>query len=169
MSKADIKAFVRNFMDHPDYAWTFFQGKILSQWNEPLYQSLFFSNDYKEGKEPEPDSFVARISSDYFVGILGVCDRMQFVLYVGVICYFLFAVKRDSNILQHMLAVGMIGGFFFSLLWEAKARYILPYYLMMYPMAVVGFWNLFRGVMLLVNKYRSGKDESNIIEFRKVA
>lgn len=41
--------------------------------------------------------------------------------------------------LQHILPVMIIGGFLFSMIWEAKARYILPYYIAMFPMAVIGY------------------------------
>lgn len=169
VSKTHIKERLREFINNPGYGYDFFKRKILSQWNEPLYQSLYFSNEYFYGKEPDADSAVVKLSTDYFVDILAVCDRLQFIMYAGMICYFLFAVKRDSNILQHFLAVGIIGGFFFSILWEAMARYTLPYYLMMYPLAIVGYWNLFRAVTLLINRFSKNKSEDNIIEFRRVA
>lgn len=140
VSKKDLKEILSNFVENPGYAYTFFKGKVLSQWNEPLYESLYFSNKYQKGKAPEPDSLVAQISTSYFSGVLGFCDGMQFVIYAGMLCYFLFAVKSGSSLPQHLLAVGIVGGFFFSIIWEAKARYILPYYLMMYPMAVIGFY-----------------------------
>lgn len=169
ISKADIKKRLKFFAKNPIYTRNFFQTKILSQWNQPLYQSLYFSSEYREGKEPDEDSFVARISTDYFVEILAFCDRMQFIIYVGMLCYFLFAVKKDSNILHHLPAVGILGGFFFSIMWEAMARYTLPYYLMMYPLAIVGYWNLFRAVMLLRNRFGTSEKESNIIEFKQAA
>lgn len=169
ISKADIKKRLKFLAKNPIYTRTFFKSKVLSQWNQPLYQSLYFSNEYREGKEPDEDSFVAKISTDYFVEVLAFCDRLQFIIYTGMLCYFLFAVKKDSNILQHLLAVGVLGGFFFSIMWEAMARYTLPYYLMMYPMAIVGYWNLFRAVTLLRNRFGESKNESNIIELKRAA
>lgn len=134
----DVKDRLEVFLDNPSYACLFFGKKILSQWNQPLYQSLFFSAQYAEGQIPEPDSIDARVHGEYRLYILNMCDRLQFVLYFGLLCYFLFAVKKESNILQHMLAATIVGGFFFSIIWEAKARYILPYYIFMYPLAVIG-------------------------------
>ena len=68
-----------------------------------------------------------------------MCDRWQMIVYAGMLCYFLLAVRKDSNILQHTLAVTMIGGFLFSIIYEAKARYIFPYYVFMFPYAAMGF------------------------------
>lgn len=152
VSKKDLEERFSNLVDNPGYAWTFFKGKVLSQWNEPLYESLYFSNKYQKGKAPKPDSFIARISTDYFPKVLGFCDGMQFMMYVGVLCYFLFAINKKSSLLQHLPVVGMLGGFFFSIIWEAKARYILPYYLMMYPMAVVGFYCFFKWALPCVER-----------------
>ena len=37
-----------------------------------------------------------------------------------------------------VLVIGVIGGFLFHMLWEAKGRYILPYFMLMLPMAAAG-------------------------------
>ena len=139
ISRRDVEERLQEFLNNPSYALLFYGKKVLSQWNQPLYQSLFFSAQYFEGKAPEPDSIEAKAHGEYSGSILNICDRLQFVLYFGVLCYFLFAVRKESSILQHLLAATIVGGFFFSIIWEAKARYILPYYLMMYPLAVTGF------------------------------
>ena len=41
-----------------------------------------------------------------------------------------------------VLLVTVFGGFLFHMLWEAKGRYILPYFVMMLPMAAVGLAEL---------------------------
>uniref|UniRef100_UPI00405609CA hypothetical protein n=1 Tax=Acetatifactor sp. TaxID=1872090 RepID=UPI00405609CA len=144
MIKLDLEERLEEFQDNPFYARKFYKGKILSQWNEPLYQSIYFSNMYSdETKRPDAGTLVSKVSNEYFFNILVVCDRMQCWVYLGVVCYFLFAVKRNSNILQHLLAIALIGGFLFSIIWEAKARYILPYYVTMFPCAVIGFEQMY--------------------------
>lgn len=154
VSWQDVKARWEVFKNDPSYAWHFYREKVLSQWNQPLYQSLFFSAQYFEGKEPAPDSIDAKIHGQYMPTILAICDRIQFIVYFGMMCYFLFAVKKGSNILQHMLAATVIGGFFFSIIWEAKARYVLPYYIMIYPMATAGYGQLLQLVALAGGRLR---------------
>lgn len=134
----DVRERLDVFMKNPSYAWMFYREKILSQWNQPLYQSLFFSGQYAEDVMPEPDSIDARVHGEFSQQVLNICDRLQFILYFGLFCYFLFAVRKGSNLLEHMLAATIVGGFFFSILWEAKARYIFSYYVFMYPLAAVG-------------------------------
>ena len=163
VSWQDVKTRWEVFKNDPSYAWQFYREKVLSQWNQPLYQSLFFSAQYKEGMEPDPDSLDAKIHGQYLSTVLTICDRIQFIIYFGMMCYFLFAVKKGSNILQHMLAATMIGGFFFSIIWEAKARYVLPYYIIMYPMAVLGYGQLFQFVALVSKRLHGKKFKTPIL------
>lgn len=134
------------FENDPPYARRFFKQKILSQWNEPLYQSIYFSGKDMERDEPlnppEPGSFLEGLYRipEVHDRVFHFADTMQFLVYLGMLFYYLFAVRKDTGPLGYLLAVTIIGGFFFSILWEAKARYIFPYYVMMYPLAVMGYF-----------------------------
>ncbi|MDE6926383.1 MAG: glycosyltransferase family 39 protein [Acetatifactor sp.] len=126
------------FRENPDYANLFFREKILSQWNDPLYQSLYYNTRYREELKPDAGSLAARLSGDLHFVVVFVSDRIQFIVFFGMLCYFFFLVKKDSNILQHVFAITIIGGFLFSVIYEAMGRYIFPYYVMMFPFAVYG-------------------------------
>lgn len=167
--KEDLSLRLAEFREDPSYMVHFFKEKVLSQWNMPLYQSLYFNSQYWEGKEPEADSFVSKLNGEYLVEVLGVCDRIQFILFVGMLLYYIFAVRKDSDILQHMLAVTIIGGFFFSIIWEAMARYIFPYYIMMFPLAAIGYWKAISQIQALFGRKQKQKSDDNIIPFERVA
>lgn len=152
LGEQEIKERVSYFAGHPVYAAEFYGKKILSQWSGPLYQSVFFTTDYQQSRPPEAGSLAERISGPAFWTVLDICDRLQFVVYLGMLFWFLLAVKREKGILRQLAAVAVIGGFCFSLLWEAKTRYILPYYLFMFPCAAVGYREL-----LLWQKRISGR------------
>lgn len=126
---------------NPKEAGKFFKAKILSQWNEPLYQCLFFSKNVKEESKPAKGSFLDRVyhSESSFLGVLFVADRWHFIIFLGMTLYFVLGVKRSRDPMEYLFAVTIMGGFFFTILWEAKARYVLPYYLMAFPMAVLGY------------------------------
>lgn len=141
-----IRQHIQDFRENPAYARLFFREKILSQWNNPLYQSLFFSAKYSEGDAPEPETFVAKLTGEYFPKLLKYSGILQFLIYFGMLLYYMLEVKGDSSILLHMLAVTIIGGFLFSIIWEAKARYSFPYYVMMFPMAAAGYVRLAEGL-----------------------
>lgn len=132
------------FRQNPGYAVEFYKKKILSQWNAPLYQSVYFSAKYQGEDKPAEGSLLEKIyqSQKEFYRMFGLANSMQFLIYLGILFYFLFAVKKQSQPLEHLLAVTLIGGFFFSILWEAKARYIFVYYVTMYPLAAIGYYRM---------------------------
>lgn len=152
------------FRKDPVYAGKFFGRKVLSQWNGPLYQALYFNAESpeKEGG-PGPDSLAAGLGGKYYESVLALCDRWQFVVYAGMLCYFLLAVRKESSLLQQVLAITIIGGFFYSIISEAKGRYIFPYYVMMFPYAARGFWEVVRrGELCLKKRKRREKREQDL-------
>lgn len=154
--KQEIKDRLQYFVSHPDYAVQFFKKKQLSQWNEPLYQAYHFSQNYSEDTIPKEGSFLFWLK-EHFVLLAGICDKLQLILYLGMLLYFVFAVRKDSDMLQHILPVMVIGGFFFSMIWEAKARYILPYYIVMFPMAGIGYQQFLLKLHAVLEKKRTPK------------
>lgn len=131
------------------YLRGFYQGKILSQWNVPLYQSLYFNYSHADVYHERLAALEDRLGDDLFEGVLWIASRLQFIVYLGCLFYFALCVRKDSEILQHLLAVAIIGGFLFSIIWEAKARYMYAYYMMMFPLAALGYGELVR----LAEKY----------------
>lgn len=147
----DIRNRGAYFAEHPAYAIDFYKEKILTQWNTPQYQSLFFNTTFGD-RSPKQGTLLYNICFGKGTDILlFLCDRMQFVIYAGVLLYYLLAVKRKSRILPHMFSVALIGYFLFSILWEGKARYIFPCYVMMFPLAALGW---VQGIHFLSNLHR---------------
>jgi len=154
MGRAELKERLGFFLREPAYAAEFYGKKLLSQWNAPLYQSVYFTADYSVSAPPESGSLAESVSGSRFYAILGFCDRIQLVIYAGMLCWFLFAVRREHGAFRHLLAAAVIGGFFFSLLWEAKTRYILPYYIFMFPCSALGYRELLYRFCLHFRKTR---------------
>lgn len=156
--KEEMNSYIEDRLDtfkaNPAYARWFFKRKVLSQWNEPLYQSVYFSAKKLEEIPPEPGSFLEGL---YFLTevhdkVFNFADIMQFLVYFGMLFYYLFAIRKDTRPLDCLLAVVMIGGFFLSIIWEAKARYIFPYYVMMYPLAAMGYFRAAAVAYSFLNK-----------------
>lgn len=144
------------FKSNPSYARWFFKYKILSQWNDPLYQSVYFSAKDLERNRPKPGSFLEGL---YYIPevhdkIFHFADIMQFLVYFGMLLYYLLAIRKDTRPLDCLLAVTIIGGFFLSIIWEAKARYIFPYYVMMYPLAALGYYQAAQQIRAAAQKWK---------------
>lgn len=141
VSWQDLKDNLEYFAENPSYAVTFYREKLLSQWDMPTYQSLFFAYKIGYDIEIDPAGLPYQLATTYYESLRAVCDRLQMVIYTGMLFYFLLGVRRERRILALLLTVAIIGGFLFSIIWEAKARYCFQYYLLMFPMAAVG-WRL---------------------------
>lgn len=69
-------------------------------------------------------------------------DRYQFMIYVCAM-FLAFAmltgiVKKDIS--TSLLFVVIIGGFLFSIMWEAKSRYVLPYMIVLLMLSSGGIF-----------------------------
>ncbi len=136
--RQQIEARLAFFRDYPGEAGQFYKDKILSQWIAPLYQGLFFGSQPDQGKQIPEGSLLAYVYS-HGGQLQQWADVWQFLVYGGVLCFFagLPALGRRSIPLL-VLPMALLGTFVFSLFWEAKARYIFPSYVLMYPMAALG-------------------------------
>lgn len=159
IAREKIMQDIKGFLTDPQYASLFFGEKILSQWNNPLFQSLFFTANYTEKNMPQEGTFVYKISNDYFFSILSYSDVIHLIVFVGTLLYFIFCVNKEGYILQYLFAVTLIGGFLFSIMWEAKGRYIFPYYMTMLPMAVIGYNALITKLQNIYSRIDKTKSE----------
>ena len=66
----------------PGYLPMFFKGKVLSQWNAPLYQSVYFNYVHEDVHNETVTAFFDRLSTDLFEELLWQADRLQFIIYL---------------------------------------------------------------------------------------
>ena len=144
-----------------NYTLDFFSKKILSQWNEPTYESIWVSKvKQHEATEEESERLHAangRISSQQMDGLVksvyykstGQFLELFFNLYMQVI-YIMFAagiyllfIHKKTNIETVILPLVLLGAFGYHLLFEGKSQYILTYIPLLIPTAAYTF-----GVML---------------------
>ncbi len=138
------------------YAADFFYKKVLSQWNEPSFESVWVS------KAREHESALPAFAANVYDGALG--DALNVYFEHGVtFLYSLFAAgllamlirrRGAGNLLRAdaerrapdettaearaLLPLIILGGFLYHLLFEAKSQYALVYLPMMLPYAAFG-------------------------------
>lgn len=131
----DIGLFVEKCLNDKAYAIDFFGQKILSQWNEPMYHSLVMNKNIQYEQFPV-------INSIYFGSLRGFVEGYmniyQLIVYGSIFLLLILNFKKWSSIEPYILLIGIFGGFLFTLIWEAKTRYVFPYFIMMLPYAAVG-------------------------------
>lgn len=140
VSKAEIHQQLQEYLHNPKHGLSFFLHKMMIQWNQPSYQCLGVSKTY----EKMPGGMVEAIySGSLFALFRGIFDCYQWVLYLGTFFYMYKNKKEGVPTILWILLVTVLGGFLFSLLWEAKSRYILPYMVLLLPLAAAGYGQIF--------------------------
>lgn len=116
----------------------------MTQWNCPDYNSFYETICFDCSIEELPE-IVRKIYYDNNDNMRGFMNRYQFVLFLCaaiVSTALLISGKQENRLEDCILFIAVIGGFLFSIVWEAKSRYVLPYIVYIIPMAAVGMWQL---------------------------
>lgn len=145
VAKEDLKEFIAYCLDNPGYALEFYEQKFIAQWNEPMYHSLAMNCKVNEGEPQNP------IIASFYFGDLRIFTEefmniYQLLIYGAVLYWLVSNFKKNNKIEVHVMLVGIFGGFLFSLLWEAKTRYVFPYFVMMLPYAAMGVERIIVGI-----------------------
>ena len=120
-----IKNRLGYFLQNPGYAFNFYTMKITSMWTENTYSAIrnntSTENDPLE-KYVEPLTFYQKA-----------------LLILTCVCSLIVLIQNRKNISMEIifLITIFIGGFAFHILWEAKSRYIIPYIVVLIPVAAI--------------------------------
>lgn len=119
----EIKNRLKYFSENIGYTFEFYTMKLVSMWAENTYSAVR-SNIVKEN---DPIENVNDILTFY----------QKALLIVTSVCCLIFLIKNRKNISLEVifLITIFIGGFAFHILWEAKSRYIIPYIVVIIPVA----------------------------------
>lgn len=137
IGKEHLMEALQRYWEDPDYMLNFFQRKMNAQWNAPMYQCIAMNRNIAEpqiGKlAPDITNYgrTAQLMESWM-------KIYQLLLYGGTL--FLLTVKRKEfvRIEKYALLVAVYGGFLFSLIWEAKTRYVLPFLFFQIPYMALG-------------------------------
>lgn len=137
-SKASIRDSLSRFKEDPLYMIDFYYKKLLCQWTEPTFAS-FAGVD--ELYEPDRSSFALDILYGkchyYLVDSMNIHQSIVYVLSLFAFIYLLIVKKSKQHLelYHYVLAITIIGGFLFTMIWEGGSRYPLPYLFFLIPYA----------------------------------
>lgn len=132
-SKLRLGEQFRYFKENPVYAVSFYKRKICTQWNDPFYGT---DGLIKVDEGISATGLTASMIRHQDL-IRELLSAFQFIIYLGALL-FAFLPVRKEHFYQNCFLTTILGGFLFSILWEANSRYVLPYFLIMIPIAAVG-------------------------------
>lgn len=152
----NIKESLNNFISNPKYALYYTYRKFTSQWNAPTFQSVITNewySRYTEDKAVIADFLTLGTGRKILYQIMNFYHLLMFVCSSAGMVYL---IKRWS-LERAYFALNIFGGLLFHMIWEAQSRYILGYYVMMLPLAAVGFKCLLGKFNCLVSKLKMNK------------
>ena len=133
---------LKYFANNPGYCVKFYIKKIASMWTENTYASLWYNQtfNFQKIEGVEVNNSMA-LQTDELVK--NKTERLLIYQKAIVIIIFgasiLVIIKNRKNLSNEivLLLTIFIGGFLFHILWEAKSRYIIPYVLILIPIASI--------------------------------
>lgn len=137
-AKDDIRNRLSEFKNNPDLALNFYYNKINLQWNSPMMQSLWMNHKFN-GKPGRLATSFYEGSINSILNVVSNCHQMFVYLMCIGFSFNIFKERKNIKMEELIFVVFVIGGFLFSILWEAKTRYILPYYSALLIEAAFGF------------------------------
>ena len=145
------------YLKSPGNAGRFFLRKNASQWADPLFQSLWTSQ-VRQTQNERP-GWLQRVLSPKGSTALGqFLDVLQFWAYAGALFYLIFGRKKEGFFESLLLQITVLGGFVFHCVWEAKGQYTISYFVLLLPLAVLGFDALLSWIAEKVKDRTFGKE-----------
>ena len=140
-SNEEIKKSLNYFKKNPDYAFNFYSQKIISQWNNPTFECILINyrpklkTEYNEiEKSVVFDGVLSKVITQY-------SNILQTLILFGTVLY-IFIDYKKIKLTELVFAIIFIGGFIFHIVWEAKCQYTLPYFVLIIPYSVIGYYKL---------------------------
>lgn len=138
IGKDYIKERLLEFRSDPAMAKDFFHRKLYLQWEDSLFESVDFLSRYSE--EPAENTWEYYFfRGEGYLAITKFCTHMQFIVYAFAFLGVLYRFLDKKEILYDVPLIIFVGGFLFSVIWEAKGRYILPYFMLLFIYAAYGW------------------------------
>ena len=137
-----IKERIELFVKHPRYTARFFLTKFISAWNDPQFNSqikMEWSTRHVEEPYPLAVSLVEGRGRQVLFCLMNI---LHFLIFAGSFIWLIYCVKgrgkKDLSRRTAYLTLSFLGGVAFHLLWETQSRYMIPYYLYLFPTAASG-------------------------------
>lgn len=147
-----ISNFKNLCMDNPRFAADFYNRKITSQWCAPMYQGIVM-NSYIVG-EQHGLTYAIFNNKKVWKVLDNFMNLYQLVIYVSMLAFIFHYLKKKDGAEIYIGLLTIFGGFLFSILWEAKTRYVFPYFVIMLPYAAVGIYLLSKDLIVLKEKIK---------------
>ncbi len=137
----DIKQSLAELVSNPRHGLSFLYHKFTSQWNDPTFLSMLTNEWYSRDVEPQSEVALFFLYGKGRELLLAIMNVYHFLIFSGTAiwgCRFL----KKWNLEISYLVLNIFGGMMFHMIWEAKSRYVLFYFVLLLPLAAAGCFRL---------------------------
>lgn len=149
-AKQTIAASLSHFINAPVEALRFFVQKIASEWSEPSYQTLYYSAlTERRANGTIASRALYGSTNNVLLSFENVHQSIVYLFSALVLGHIFRQIRHhdidssntvfNTTLLFAMIFLGGIGCF---LIWEAKSIYVLPFAIMLIPLAACGLQSL---------------------------
>lgn len=122
----------------PDRACLFFQNKTISQWCDPMYESVWSGPLEDCGQYTHTKILQSLYTGDTWAsGITDYLKTLTIGLWVFALLFLIFTGGKQTG--WEMLYLYFIGGLLFHMFWEGKSQYTYTYLFVLIPFAAYAF------------------------------
>lgn len=149
--KKKIQARLDYFKGNLNDAFDFYFEKYTSQWCDGTYAIRELTVYSDKERAPYIEAFYSENGGKTF---LFLCNQFQNILYLGCFLFTIYStlIKKEKNLLPFSLILMALGGFFFHFLWEANARAIFTYTILLLPLSGAGMAYLAHNLYTRISK-----------------
>ena len=161
--KLDFQKKLAEFKN-PENFMEFYTKKIASMWAECTFGSVWYNLSFNfgdmsvnEGTATEEQILEYENVDKEVLRFYNLNKTYEKILVLLIFSAVLIFMLRNNNITneQALLILIFIGGFLFHILWEAKSRYIIPYVIILIPIASIGIKETCEWIKNIVKKVTS--------------
>lgn len=146
-----IKKSIANFKDNPQLFASFLYRKINSQWNCPEFgMDYYIVSSFQNNTSTDVLGLIRSYFGSYHQS--SFLNIFQTFLLFGTLFYTIIEFNHFDD--STVLLLVFVGGFLFHSFWEAKAIYALPYYSLIIPFSISGYYSLASLMLTLFNKQK---------------
>ncbi len=131
-----IKDQLSYFSDHPSYALWFFVTKLSEEWAEPSFQSVMYTHIHYDAAGNLTNTTLLESAP-----VVAYMDGYQLVVMAGAFIGSIetFRRRKAGESDSFFLLACCVGiGFACYVLWEAKPVYLMPFFVLLMPVASYG-------------------------------
>ena len=171
-----IRERLKEFRENPSMMVDFFKRKLENQWIEPLFSSLKATETFDTDGEPLPSVIQSLYYGNLHEIVWKLANYYQSLVYLAgivlgaALCGMWWRKKEVSSALWLPL-IGIVGGFLFSVIWEAQCRYVFPYYVFLILYVPMGLYEMGRVISRLTGyrKKTTEKDQTQEESLQEIA